>query len=326
MDTCYVSKTRIGLVGLGSFCNNYHIPNLLNRQNVDVTAICDVSQETLDARVEGLADSQAFTEFEALLDADLIDGLIVSTSNAAHFPVCKAALERDIPTLVDKPITITVEDAAELVALSKVRNVTLMTAFTRHYMPSTEFVRREIASGAIEIQALTAIQRRSPVRRGTADGGMLHRRTVHITDVLPWLTGKRITSVRASIDYDDGNIEEAFIDARIELEDGLRATFLGIKHSKEYQDEVNVYGVDRSYRLERERLYTSTRRDGWPLADDLPQYGNSTDHFIDAVQGKQPTQGDPYADRHSDDGLKGLRVIHAIHEAARSGDVVEIAD
>ena len=320
-----MSKTRIGLVGLGSFCNNYHIPNLLNRQNVDVTAICDVSQETLDARVEGLADSQAFTEFEALLDANLIDGLIVSTSNAAHFPVCKAALERDIPTLVDKPSTITVEDAAELVALSKVRNVTLMTAFTRHFMPSTEFVRREITSGAIEVQALTAIQRRSPVRRSTGDGGMLHRRTVHITDVLPWLTGQPITSVDATIDYDDGVTEEAFIDVRLGLEGGLHATFLGIKYGEEYQDEVNVYGVENSYRLERERLYTPTRHDGWQLADDLPQYGNSTDHFIAAVQGRDPAQGDPYADRHSDDGLRALRVVAAMHESAQTGKVVETA-
>jgi predicted dehydrogenase len=321
-----MSQTRIGVVGLGSFCKNYHIPNLLRRLDIDVTTVCDVSQETLDARPEGLSRSQAFTDIEALLDANLIDGLVVSTSNLAHFGICKAALERDIPTLVDKPITVTLDHAEELVALSKERNVILMTAFTRHFMPSTEFVRRQIASGGIEVQALTTIQRRSPVRRGTADGGMLHRRTVHIADVLAWLTGKRVTSVSATIDYEDGAIEETFIHARLELEDGLRATFLGIKQGEDYQDEVNVYGVASSYRLERERLYTPTRRDGWQLAEDLPEYGNSTDYFVDAIQGKNSAEGDPYADRHSDDGLRGLRVIHAMHEAARTGNAIAIGE
>ena len=319
-----MGKTRIGVIGLGSFCRNYHIPNLLHRSDIDVTAVCDVSQDALEARPEGLSVSRTFSNVHALLDANLIDGLIVSTSNAAHFDVCKAALEHDVPVLVDKPITVTVEHAEKLVTLSKSSDVLLQTAFTRHFMSSTEYVRRKISSGELELQALTAIQRRSPDRHGPTDGGMLHRRTVHITDLLPWLTGRPVVSGSAGIDYEEGEREETFLEARLELQGGLRATFLGIKHSEEYQDEVNIYGADSSYRLERERLYTPTRRDGWKLATDLSDYGNSTDHFIDKIQGREPKPSDPYADRHSDDGLRALRVVAAMHESARTGKSVEI--
>ena len=321
-----MEKVRIGIIGLGAFCSGYHIPNLLNRTDVEIVAVCDISQDCLDKRDNRLAASQPFTDYGDMLDPDLIDGAFVSTPNRAHFAPCKLALERSIPTIVDKPITVTVADAEELVGLSKARNCILMTAFTRHFMPSTEYVRRQIASGRVAPQMLTAIQRRSPVKRGIEDGGMLHRRTIHITDVLPWITGRRIVQVEGKIQYENEaeHIEEALVDMRLELEGGLPASLLCIKTCDEYQDEVTVYADKQSYRLERDRLYAITRRDGWQRMTNLPEYGNSSDHFIEAIKGHTPLPAAPFADPHSEDGLQALRVVFAMHKAAQTGSAVEV--
>ena len=319
-----MDKVKIGIIGLGSFCSGYHIPNLFKRSDVEVTAVCDISQACLDGRDRRLRDSQTFTDYRDMLDPDLIDGVFVSTPNRAHFASCKLALERGIPAIVDKPITVTLEDAEELVALSKSQNCILMTAFTRHFMSSTEYVRRQIASGAITLQMLTAVQRQSPVKRGIEDGGMLHRRTIHITDVLPWITGKRVVRVEGKIQYETGYIEETLVDMRLEFEGGLCASLLCIKTCDENQDEVNVYTDKQSYRLERERLYTIKRRDGWQRVENLPEYGNSSDHFVEAIKGNRPDPDDPYADLHSEDGLQALRVVFAMHKAAQTGRVVDV--
>ena len=319
-----MEKVKIGIIGLGSFCSAYHIPNLLNRSDVEVTAVCDNSQECLDKRDRRLHDSQEFTDYRDMLDPDLMDGVFVSTPNRVHFDPCKLALVRGIPAIVDKPITVTVEDAEELVALSKSQNCILMTAFTRHFMPSTEYVRRQIASGSIAPQMLTAVQRRSPVKRGTEDGGMLHRRTIHITDVLPWIISRRLVRVEGKIQYETGHIEETLVDMRLEFEGGLCASLLCIKACDENQDEVTVYADTQSYRLERDRLYTITRRAGWECVENLPEYGNSSDHFVEAIKGNQPDSDAPYADPHSEDGLQALRVVFAMHKAAQTGRVVDV--
>ena len=49
-----MDKVKIGIIGLGSFCSGYHIPNLLKRSDVEVTAVCDISQACLDGRNRGL--------------------------------------------------------------------------------------------------------------------------------------------------------------------------------------------------------------------------------------------------------------------------------
>ena len=319
-----MEKIKIGIIGLGPFCSNYHIPNLLKRSDVEVTAVCDISQKRLDGRNQGLSNCRTYTDYRDMLDPDAIDGLFVSTPNLVHFETCKLALERNIPTIVDKPLTVAVENSEELVSLSKSQNCILMTAFTRHFMPSTEYVRQEILSHALEVQMLTAIQTRSAVKRGVQDGGMLHRRTVHITDVLPWLTGKRIIKVEGNIQYEEGITEETLVDMRFEFEGGLRAHILCIKNCEESQDEINIYSTTKNYRLERDRLYTLTRRERWKRAEDLPTYGNSSDHFIEVLKGNTPEPGAPYADLHSDDGLQALRVVAAIHEAGKTGRTVEV--
>lgn len=314
---------NFALIGLGPFATNYHIPNLLNRSDVNVTAVCDISQDRLDARDGRLASAAVFRDARSLLDSGNLDGVIVSTPNASHFEICCDALNRDIPVLVDKPITVRSEDARELVALSKQRGCLLMTAFTRHFMPSTEYVRRKIRSGSIDIQTITAVQRRSWIKARTEDGGMLHRRTVHIIDLLPWLTGKPIVSVTAEISYEQDQIEEEYLDLELELEGGLRAKVLCIKNCEDYQDEVNVYGSNGSYRLERPRLFTLARS-GWRLAEDLPEHENATDHFISALQGLTQGPDEPSLDRHSEDGLRAVQIVEALHESAQTQQPVAI--
>jgi predicted dehydrogenase len=314
---------NLALIGLGPFCSNYHIPNLLARSDIKITAICDISQDRLDGRDERLTAAATYTDSHELLDSANIDGVIVSTPNASHFEICRDAINRDIPVLVDKPITVRSEDAQELVDLSKRRDCILMTAYTRHFMPSTEYVRRRILSGEIDVQTITAVQRRSKIKATTKDGGMLHRRTVHVLDLLTWMTDRSIVSVSADIKYEEANIEEEYLELEVELEGGLRSQILCIKNCEDYQDEVNIYGSNGSYRLERPRLFELDKA-GWHPVEDLPDYGNATDHFVDALLGKIPGPDDPTLDRHSEDGLRAVRIVEALHESARTGRPVAV--
>lgn len=318
-----MATTRIGLIGLGSFNTNYHQRNLLARPDVEVTALCDVSEPHLQRGLERFPDSRTFTDHSSFFDADLIDGVIISTPNQYHFEQCRTALERDIPVLVDKPITVTSTDAEQLVELSRSRNVILQTAFTRHFMGSTEIVRREIRSGELEVQHLTAIQCRSPISNTIEDGGMLHRRTVHIFDVVPWLTGSSIVRVSGKVEYERDHTEEQLVDARLELENGLTCGLLCVKECEDNHDEVNVYGKTHSYRLNRPNAQRINGR-SWETVENLPDVGNSTAHFVDAIQGKTFDPEGPLADPHSEDGLRAMKVLEAVHEAGQTGEVAVV--
>jgi len=317
-------KVRIGIIGLGRFCSHYHIPNLLGRDDVEIPAVCDVSRDRLEARDDRLLGCRVFSDFRELLEPDLVDGVIVSTPNALHFEQCRLALTRGIHVLVDKPLTMTARQAEELVDISKRKDLVLMTAFTRHFMASVEHVRQRIVDGEIgALQMITAVQRWYPGREVRLMGGMFLCRAVHIADLLPWLTGRRVVSVEGRVEYGaDGY--ETFADIGIELDGGLSARMLCIKESDAYQDEVSVYGTEESFRIEQRRLYECGERGVWSAVTDLPAEGNSTAYFVDVLQGKASAVSDPPAGPRGEDGLRALQVLEAVVEAGRTGRSIEV--
>lgn len=321
---CMAEKVRIGIIGLGRFCSHYHIPNLLCRDDVEIPAVCDVSRDRLEARDERLCACQEFPDYRELLQPGLVDGVIVSTPNALHFEQCRLALTRGIHVLVDKPLTMTARQAEKLVVISKQKDLVLMTAFTRHSMASVEHVRQQIAAGKTgPLRMITAVQRRHPGREARLMGGMFLCRAVHIVDLCPWLTGRRVVRVEGRVEYGvDGY--ETFADIRMELEGGVPARMLCIKESDAYQDEVSVYGTEQSFRIELQRLYKCGERGGWSPVDGLPAGGNSTAYFVDVLQGRAPAERTPPADPRGEDSLRALQVLEAVVEAGRTGRSIEV--
>jgi predicted dehydrogenase len=217
----------------------------------------------------------------------------------------------------------TSSEAATLVELSRSRQCVLMTAYTRHFMASARHVQKHLASG-VSPQAITAVQRKNIDDRGPFHGGILHARTVHIVDLIPWLTRRPIIGVSGRIEHGSEGYE-ALVDMHLDLKDGPNAHLLCISGDGEYQDEVTIYDRGQSFRLERERLYASDRRGLWSPVDDLAACGNSTNHFIDALQGKIDAADSPTA-LDGQDGLQALRVIEAIKEASRTGRFVAVPE
>lgn len=76
------------------------------------------------ARELGIADDRAYSDWRAMLDgeitrSDRIDLVTVATPNSTHFEISKAFLKAGFNVLCEKPVTMTVEEAEELVALSE---------------------------------------------------------------------------------------------------------------------------------------------------------------------------------------------------------------
>ena len=314
--------TRIGIIGAGGFAAHYHLPRLLARDDVRIAGICDTDAARMEKADPRLAGAPRFTDYRPLLDLDL-DAVLVSSPNIYHFEQCQDALAHDLHLLVDKPLTMTSAEARTLIELASARQRILMTAYTRHFMASARAVKDHLSAGAVP-QAITAVQRKNIDIRAPLHGSILYARTVHIADLIPWLTGQPIVSVEGRIECSLEGVE-TFIDMRLTLKNDLNAHLLVISGDGEFQDEVSVYCREQSFRIDKERLYAADRQGRWSLVDDLPDCGNSTDHFIDALQGKIDIENSPTA-LDGQDGLQALRVIEAIKEAGRTGRFIDIPE
>jgi predicted dehydrogenase len=113
---------RIGVVGCGSVMQGPYMnlaQQLRIRGKAEVVAACDVQAGRREVLRDRFGINDFTTNYEELIQRDDIDLVLVLTSMPQHGPVARAALEAGKHVLVEKPMAVTLEEAAKLVEISR---------------------------------------------------------------------------------------------------------------------------------------------------------------------------------------------------------------
>ena len=122
----------------------------------------DPARAKASARELGIADDRAYGSFEEMAKAeaaraDGIEAVSIVTPNHMHSPVAKAFLEAGIHVICDKPLTTTVAEAEELVALVKKTGRVFVVTHNYTGYPMIRQARAMIANGDLgEIRLVQA--------------------------------------------------------------------------------------------------------------------------------------------------------------------------
>ena len=107
---------RVGLAGAG-WVSKYHLDAwraLANRATV--VAIADPDLAAARDRAAAYGVPSAYGSVEAMLDAEALDVLDIAAPREAHAPLCRAAADRGLAILCQKPLAPTLAEAEALVA------------------------------------------------------------------------------------------------------------------------------------------------------------------------------------------------------------------
>ncbi len=105
---------RVGIAGYGLAGQVFHGPVIAATPGLHVTRIATRDPERQAKARAAHPDARIVATPDELMDD--IDVLVVATTNDAHVPLADAALDRDLPVVVDKPLAINAGAAHELVA------------------------------------------------------------------------------------------------------------------------------------------------------------------------------------------------------------------
>jgi predicted dehydrogenase len=138
---------RAGIAGYGLAGRVFHAP-LLKGCGYKVASILTSNTERIAQAKSDFPEAQIFSELDAFLDSGL-DLVVIASSNVAHLPQTRAALERQIPTVVDKPMGRTVAEVKEMIDLSAKQNTLLTTFFNRRWDSDSLTIKKLLMSGEI---------------------------------------------------------------------------------------------------------------------------------------------------------------------------------
>lgn len=126
------SKTvRIGIVGTGSMGRN-HVRIASSHPVIDCIGVYDPN-ETVGREVANIFGVDYFDKLEELLD--MVDGIVIASPTSCHFETAKTAIEMGKHCLIEKPITVTVEEGEELIRMSQEFGTVIQIGHVERYNP-----------------------------------------------------------------------------------------------------------------------------------------------------------------------------------------------
>jgi predicted dehydrogenase len=138
---------RAGIAGYGLAGRVFHAP-LLKGCGYEVASILTSNPERVSQAKSDFPLAQIFDDLDTFLDSGL-DVVVIASSNIAHLPQTRAALERQIPTVVDKPMGRTVAEVKEMIELSEKKKTLLTTFFNRRWDSDSLTIKKLLATGEI---------------------------------------------------------------------------------------------------------------------------------------------------------------------------------
>jgi predicted dehydrogenase len=345
-------KARIGVVGAGWWVTENHIPLLEGRADVELAAVCRRSPEKLRRVKERFGFGFATEDYREMLEKVQLDGVIVGSPHDAHYEHAKAALEKDLHVLVEKPLALRAEDARELVRIAEQRDRQILIPYGWNFRYYTREASRLVNEGAIgEVehvvcQMASARRERFSGDLGPDAGGSLFR-SAPTTWVDPergggygW--GQLVHALSLFFRITDIPVRRVFAlmgrsPTGVDLYDAVAVSFEGdatglfsgaatVPEHRGYQLDLRVFGSEGMmlFDIERERLEVRRhdRRDTVvPMRPGDGEYAcvEPVERFAEICLGRVVENDGP-----GGVGARAVEVLEAAYRSARSGRVEEL--
>jgi len=123
---------KIGLIGCGYF-GKIHAKCIKEIKNIEIGGIYDISHEAARETAEQFSTT-VFLDLQALINScDVVD---IVSATVSHFELARTAIISGKHCFIEKPLTATVQEADQLIALAQKHNVVIQVGHVERYNPA----------------------------------------------------------------------------------------------------------------------------------------------------------------------------------------------
>lgn len=340
---------RFGVIGCGVI-GKRHADEISAIEGAKLVAVAD--SEVDRARAFGEQYGVDWhDDYRALLERSDVDVITICTPSGMHARFTTAAAEAGKHVIVEKPIDITLQKADQMIEACRTAGVKLCVISQHRFDASTVKVKEKLAAGTLgnTILGEAAVNwyrsqgyYDSAGWRGTWEwdgGGALMNQSIHTIDLLQYLMGP-VESVQAqmgTLNHDRIEVEDVAV-AIVRFQNGALGTIVGTTAAYPgLSARLEVFGTQGSAVIESDKL---THLYVAEAEVEGVQHKVAAQNLAETeaqVAGEQPTAHrlqfmDMMAAIREDreplvngvEGRKGLEIIQAIYQSARTGKSVSL--
>ncbi len=268
---------KVGLCAFGMSGKVFHAPFLKEHPGFFLSAIVERSKEESK---EKYPDATIYLSVEEMLKNEDIDVVVVNTPVQTHFEFAKMALEAGKNVIVEKPFTVNVAEAEELVRLAESKNLFLSVyqnrRFDRDYLQVQKVISEgklgnikevEIRFDRFRTEPSAKEHKENPALNGS---GSVHDLGSHLVDQATQLFGfpKKLFADIFSMKGTD--FANDYFEILLYYKDDLRVRLKSSVFTKEDHFAYKIFGDKGSFLQER-----TDDQENELVAGAIPEYGKN---------------------------------------------------
>jgi UDP-N-acetyl-2-amino-2-deoxyglucuronate dehydrogenase len=356
---------KYALIGCGKVAVK-HLKAALYQQKrgcLRIVALVDARPEAaaLLGRACGLSEAAmagipVYEDIERMLAEQSPDLVAITTPSGSHFAVASAAIASGAHVLVEKPLTLSLDEADQLLVEAQNQNVQIAVGHIYRFFPLVQQLQADLREGRFGRILYGDVKVRwghdqayydQAAWRGTweQDGGALMNQSIHALDLMTWLLGSPAVEVSGWISRLCHRMEaEDFGLAMLRLADGSycqvegttctdparqEASFAvigsagelrcGLRSGKPFIEIRDRRGKNLAGRYLRRYLHEQLRVGGLASLLQLKNpHSGLYDNLVRAIRMGERPLADGYS------GRQAIELVMAIYESARTNRPVQL--
>jgi predicted dehydrogenase len=290
---------RFGIVGAGRIAEAYATA-FQTARNAKLTCIADVQPATATAMASKWG-CVAFESHGELAESGLVDAVIVSTPPITHDPICLQLLNKRIPVLCEKPVSLSPESARAIRNCAEENKTLFAMASKFRYAQDVVRARNIVASDILgqivlfenTFMSYVDMSNRWNANPAISGGGVLIDNGTHSVDIMRYFLGTLASiHVVSGIRLQNLVVEDT-VHATVRAKSGATGRVdLSWSINKQCDDYIAIYGTKGTLRVGwKGSFYRQEGSRDWVQFgkgyDKVQSFRDQIENFAASLQGLQ---------------------------------------
>lgn len=312
-----MTALRAAVVGAG-YLGRFHAQKYAAIEQVELVGVAD-PDERARSGVAGELGCEAFSDHRQLLGR--VDAVSVVTPTPSHHRIAADFLEAGAHVLVEKPITVTVAEARELIALAAQHGRILQVGHLERFNPAILALQ-----GILDRPRFIESNRLAPFKARGTDVSVVLDLMIHDIDLIQNIVGSPVASIDA-VGAPVFSGETDIANARLRFDNGCVADVTASRISMKAERKLRVFQEDAYLSIDlQQKVLTLVRKGAGATDDGMPKVdieersfdpGDALraeiEAFLDCIKsGRRPAVS-------GEDGLRALETAIRIGELVGAG-------
>lgn len=333
-----MKKLRLGVIGLGSVAQIFHLPFLSKCNEVEIGAVCDKDLSRAKPVAERFGIERVYSNYKDLLEREELDAVDICTSTDSHFLITMDSIKSGKDVFVEKPIARHFDEALKISEAVKEHKRNLMVGMNYRFRSDTMILKSIIEKGEIGkiffVKAgwLKKLSSDSKwiTKKDKSGGGVFLDLGIVLLDLVLWMLNfPPVQRVDAKMyRHKTKTVEDTSI-VFAEIKYGV-SLVIETSWSYQYADDFfycELFGSEGTAIINPLRIHkklhgnlvtVSPVKIGSPLELLRKSYESELKHFIGAARGIHPLIST------GEEAVQRMKVVEAIYQSAAIGKEIII--